>query len=244
MRCAVARQCTRHWDVVRWRSVPQVREQGDELGPPAGAPALDRAGRDAEQLGGLVDGVALDVDEDQGGSLLVRQRAERAVDLPGELAASEWVARLDRVCAVVLGQRALSDGPCARRIRSRQALTTMRCSQVVTWASPRKDAADAVGLEQRVLQRVGGLVGVAGGAERDGPQPVTVAVAPASRTPTGRRRRGPPAARRPVAGRPWSRGKRIHPRRGRVGAVPQGVRRGPVPRRHRLGSRPRRRAAR
>ena len=54
-------------------------------------------------------------------------------------------------------------------------MTTTRCSQVVTCASPRNDAGAAVGRDHAVLQAVGGVVGVAHRAQGDRPQPVAVA---------------------------------------------------------------------
>ena len=50
----------------------------------------------------------------------------------------------------------------------------MRCSQVVTAESPRKVSARAERGDQRVLERVGGVLGVAGRAEGDGPEAVAV----------------------------------------------------------------------
>ncbi len=62
----------------------------------------------------------------------------------------------------------------AARSRSRHALTTTRCSQVVTAASPRKLSAPAERRDQSVLQTVGGGLRVAGRAERHRPEPVAV----------------------------------------------------------------------
>ena len=75
----------------------------------------------------------------------------------------------------------------AARIRSRQALTTTRCSQVVTAASPRKRAGPSVRRDHAVLEPVGGVVGVAHGAQRHRPEPVAVpgnSVAKASGSPS------------------------------------------------------------
>ena len=63
---------------------------------------------------------------------------------------------------------------CRRRTRSRQALTTMRCSQVVTADVAAEPVGRPVRREQRVLDRVGGLLAVAEGAQGDRPQPVAV----------------------------------------------------------------------
>ena len=54
----------------------------------------------------------------------------------------------------------------------------------------------AVRRDHAVLQAVGGVLGVAHGAQRDRPQPVAVPARTARRTRRGRRRRGPRAARR------------------------------------------------
>jgi hypothetical protein len=59
-----------------------------------------------------------------------------------------------------------------RRSRSRQAFTTIRCSQVVTAESPRKSPPERG--QHPVLERVGGLLRVAERAQRDRPQPVPV----------------------------------------------------------------------
>ena len=92
---------------------------------------------------------------------------------------------------------------CRRRIRSRQALTTMRCSQVVTAAVAAEPLGRPERRQQRVLQRVGGLLAVAERAQRDRPQPVAVpadqlaervgvavGVGAQQRRVVGRRRRG------------------------------------------------------
>ena len=62
----------------------------------------------------------------------------------------------------------------AARSRSRQALTTTRCSQVVTAASPRNDAGPPERRDHAVLQAVGGVLGVAHGAQGHRPEPVAV----------------------------------------------------------------------
>ena len=59
-------------------------------------------------------------------------------------------------------------------MRSRQAFTTIRCIQVVTAASPRKEPGPAVRRDQAVLQPVGGVLGVAHRPQRHGPEPVAV----------------------------------------------------------------------
>ena len=89
----------------------------------------------------------------------------------------------------------------AARRRSRQALTTTRCSQVVTAASPRKRVRPAVRRDQAVLQAVGGVVRIAHGAQGHRPQPVAVPGEERGRTRRGHRRRERPAARR-RCGRP------------------------------------------
>ena len=58
----------------------------------------------------------------------------------------------------------------SRRNRSRQALTTMRCSQVVTRGVAAERRGAAVRLDQRVLQRVGGVLAVADGCAARGPR--------------------------------------------------------------------------
>ena len=60
------------------------------------------------------------------------------------------------------------------RNRSRQALTTIRCSQVRDLGGATERVGPAVGRDQGVLHGIGGVVGVAAGAQRHRPQPVLV----------------------------------------------------------------------
>ena len=61
-----------------------------------------------------------------------------------------------------------------RRIRSRQALTTIRCSQVVTRGVATERLGPAERGDHRVLEGVGGVRRVAGRAQGDRPEPVAV----------------------------------------------------------------------
>ncbi len=133
----------------------QVRQEYGEPGPPARAAALHRPGRDLEDRGRLGDGVALHVDQHQRGLLVGRQLLERGQHPPRDARrrrrgppgrdrgpARGRRARLPRAAC---SSRSSGSGSAARtlrrRSRSRQALTTIRCSQVVTAASPRNDSA-------------------------------------------------------------------------------------------------------
>ena len=133
----------------------QVRQQYGEPGPPARAPALHGARRDLEDRGGLRDGVALHVDQHQR-RLLVGGQRRRGRRAPGRAARRRRRGPPGRLGRPVSGRRARRRGRRAprgrraagsaartlrRRSRSRQALTTIRCSQVVTAASPRKESA-------------------------------------------------------------------------------------------------------
>ncbi len=98
-------------------------------------------------------------------------RPARCPCRPGSASAEPW-ASTSSVCSSI----PLAAGRAARRrIRSRQALTTMRCSQVVTADSPRKSAGPPERRDHRVLQRVRGLVRIAQRAQRHRPQPIPVA---------------------------------------------------------------------
>lgn len=120
----------------------QMSEERDEFRPAAGAAALHGADGDVEEGGGLGDGVALHVDEDQGGPLIGREGAQGGQELPVEV-----LALRGRLGGLVGLQKALQavrvvEGEVLReaalRALSRQAFTVMRCSQVVTADSPRK----------------------------------------------------------------------------------------------------------
>ena len=123
-----------------------------EAGAAAGAPALHGPGGHLEDRGGLLHGIALQVHQDQR-RLLVRwqlssaasTRRRRSVEhdlLAGSTRDRHRRARR-RARRAPRGRRAAASAArtFARRSRSRQALTTIRCSQVVTAASPRKESA-------------------------------------------------------------------------------------------------------
>ena len=111
-------------------------ELWQQPGPAAGAPALHRARRDAQNLRGIRHRVAEHVHHDQRGPLIRDQRAQRGQHVQRDV--------LVRAAGGVLASRSRSPATgraARRRIRSRQAFTTIRCSQVVTAESPRKSAA-------------------------------------------------------------------------------------------------------
>ena len=125
-------------------------EQLGEPGATARAARLHGADGAVEDRGGLGDRVALHVDQHQRGALLVGQRAQGVEDQsraarrgrrgrPGRRSrrsptgASPRSPRSSRSSGSASVRRTF-----AARRRSRQALTTTRCSQVVTAASPRK----------------------------------------------------------------------------------------------------------
>jgi hypothetical protein len=66
---------------------PQMGEQGQKSRSATGAAALDRAGRHVEHAGGLGDGVALHVHEDQCGPLVGREGTERFDELAVQVVA-------------------------------------------------------------------------------------------------------------------------------------------------------------
>ena len=155
--------------------VPQVTEQTEQPGPAAGAAALHRALGTPRTCRGLLDRVALHVDEHQRRPLLGRQRCERRLTSSDSPCAGVGHAGPRRGRSSVASSGSGTVGRAARRrSRSRQALTTIRCSQVVTADVAAERPARPEGREQRVLQRVGRLLAVAEGAQRHGPQPVPV----------------------------------------------------------------------
>ena len=117
-------------------------QQRHQLGPAAGAAALHRARRAAQDGRRLLDRVALHVDQHQRRPLVGVEPAQGGSDLvpllrpppPGRS------ARARPARASGPGPRAAASAARTFRLRSRsrQALTTTRCSQVVTAASPRK----------------------------------------------------------------------------------------------------------
>ena len=142
------------WLPSRRRRPHQVRQQYGEPGPTARAARLHGAHRAVQHRGRLGDRVALHVDQHQRRALLrraaVRQRVEH---LPPALARARRRRRGPRwrrwprssEPRSPYSSRSSGSGSARRtfaaRIRSRQALTTTRCSQVVTAASPRNDPA-------------------------------------------------------------------------------------------------------
>ncbi len=166
--------------------------------------------RAVEHLGGLRDGVALHVHQHQRGPLLGGQPRAGPPPPVGDVrrpAPRRRGRARPRWSPATHGRRSSSrssgSGSARRtfaaRSRSRQALTTTRCSQVVTCASPRNEPGPAVRRDQPVLEAVGRVVGVAHGAHRDRPEPVAVAArtaAPNASASPGRARR---AARRRCA---------------------------------------------
>ncbi|CAM5705817.1 hypothetical protein SCALM49S_01310 [Streptomyces californicus] len=107
-----------------------------------GAPALHGAARNLQDLGGLRHRVTLHVDEDQGRPLLGGQRVQGLLELTvevlsdsGALGGFVGLQKLVEPFGVVHGD-VLREA--ALRTRSRQALTVIRWSQVVTADWPRK----------------------------------------------------------------------------------------------------------
>jgi hypothetical protein len=64
-----------------------MSEEGEESGPAASTAALHRAGRHVEHAGGLGDGIALHVHQDESGPLVMRQRAEGLQQLAVQIVA-------------------------------------------------------------------------------------------------------------------------------------------------------------
>ena len=227
-------------------SVPQVREEGNELRPSARAPALDRSARYAQQLGRLLDGVTLDVDEDKAArwssgrvrsALSISHASSRRPN--GSLGSIGW--------ALSCSGRGTVGRALARRRRSRHALTTIRCNQVVTWASPRKVAAERCALSSaswRASAASSGspVVRRATAQSRSRCRPTSVVNAVGSPAAC--------AASSSASGR-WSStvtGEAYSPAGApcgcRAARSPAGPRKGPRPRRRRRDIRPRRRAGR
>jgi hypothetical protein len=195
----------------------RMGEQGGQPGPAPGAPALHGAGRALEDPGRLLHRVALHVDQDEGRLLVRGQPVEGGQQLSAQVGALGHRLRLGRSRPPRARPRGRRTPPC-RRAASCTARTPGPSDPVQAGVDhdpvqPGRDpgvAPEGLGPaergDHRVLERVGGVRGVAGRAQGDRPEPVAV---PANRVPnaSGRRRRAPPAAR----GRPR---ERPDPRRG------------------------------
>ncbi len=113
------------------------------------AAALDGALGDAEQPGGVGHRIAVHIDRDHRGALSGRQphqclaHHDRGLDL----------AVRSAIGAAVIGRVRRWAGSALRRSRSRQALTTMRCSQLPTAASWRNDAGARCAASRRPAAR-------------------------------------------------------------------------------------------
>lgn len=117
-------------------------EERSESGPAPRAAALHGSGGHIEDAGCLRHGVALHVHQDQCGALLGGKSGEGCQKLSvqilafgGRFGGLVGLKELFEPLGVVDGE-VLRDA--ALRTRSRQALTVMRCSQVVTADWPRK----------------------------------------------------------------------------------------------------------
>ena len=137
------------WDARACLGVPrrgEPGEQGKQPGTAARAPALHRPRSALEDRGRLLDGVALHVHEHERRSLVGREGVERGEDGGAPLVVHRDVRGSTLTADVVdprsaWSSRSSGSGSASRTLRrlsrSRQALTTIRCSQVVTAASPR-----------------------------------------------------------------------------------------------------------
>jgi len=155
----------------------QMRELGQEPGPAASAPALDRALSHAEHMRRVSDGVLEHVNEHDRDLLVVRQLAQGCHHVHRHLAPSSVVRpcirRSDQVEQALVA---------ARYLRTRRAAAHPVQAGVhddpVEPGRHRRLAAEAVRPaergDHRVLQRVGRVLGVGQSPERDSPQPVPV----------------------------------------------------------------------
>ena len=154
----------------------KVRQLGQQSRPSPGTAALDRALGDAQHLGGLRDRVVEHVDQHQRDLLVVRQLAQRRGHLDRHFTAG---GRVGAQVVWAIESRTRSSLPLTsgralrRRILSRQALTTIRCSQVVTADSPLKLSAR---LNAEIMASWSASAASSGRQrpDRDRPQPVLV----------------------------------------------------------------------
>jgi hypothetical protein len=155
-------------------------EEGKQSGSAAGTAALHRAGRHIEDAGCLGDGVALHVHQDEGGALVGRESAQCAYELAVEIIALGrsggglvWFEELLQVLGVVDGGR-LPGRRLAGAVQAgvhRDAVQPGRDGRLAA-----EGVGGAVGRDERVLDRVSGLLAVS--QRSQGHRPQAVAMAP------------------------------------------------------------------
>ena len=154
-------------------------EVGQQARTAASAPALDRADRHVKDSRGILDRVALHIDEHERCTLLEGQLGQRSGDVEPQLSLWSMIRTCrqhaaGRFLSLLVGQR-----------HRRPHLTAPDAIQAGVDHDPvqprrhRGVTAEGVrspeGGDERILYRVRRLLRIAKGAEGDRPQPVTVA---------------------------------------------------------------------
>jgi hypothetical protein len=154
-------------------------EEGQESGSAASAAALHGPGGHVEHPGGFRDRITLHVHQDEGGSLVGREGAERLQELPVEVIALRGsrgrLVRLQQLFQAlgVVDRRRLPGGRLAGSVKAgvhRDPVQPGRDGRLAT-----EGVGGPVCRNEGVLDGVGGLLAVPQCPQGDGPEPVAVA---------------------------------------------------------------------
>jgi hypothetical protein len=155
-----------------------VGQEGQQASAAASTSALDRADRHIKDSRGILDRVALHVDEHQRGTLLEGQVGERSSDVEPQLLLRSmvWTCRhcaANRLFCLLVRQRhrwpdlAAPDAVQARVDHDPVQPRRHRCVTAEGMCTPECG-------DERILYRIRRLLRITEGAESDRPQPVTV----------------------------------------------------------------------
>ena len=220
---AQVRRSRRRFGSVAGPVCPAARRKcaswGSSLARPRAQRLFTVPWRDPEHLGGVRDRVAEHVHQHQRGLLVGGQGAQRGLDVQrgvtGRRGVGHRVAQRQGRPAPARPPALAAGRAARRRIRSRQAFTTMRCSQVVTAESPRKLRRPPERRDHRVLERRRPLPRGRPGSASPPPTAGPCAAGTARRTRRRHRRYAAGATRRRAApGRLRRRAGRAPPGRG------------------------------
>jgi len=155
----------------------QVRKARQQPCPAAGAPALDRALGDPEDLGGVGDRIVEHVDENQGYLLIVRQMTQGRHDLHRQIAAvrrvGRGVPRRDHVEQALVAPSDLGPHlPPTHTVKAGIHHNTVQPCRYSRLAAEARRAPER--RDHRVLQCVGRFLRVGERPDRDRPQPLPV----------------------------------------------------------------------